>query len=239
MRITRLLLFATLFLAACGGRPQPLVSTPTLSVVNDSSELPAPTRGDLNAGDRPSLIGPLDTISVEVFGLPELSREVQVDASGRIAMPLIGTVDARGRTAEELARAVETALGARYVRDPQVTINIRNSVSQVVTVDGQVGEPGLYPVTNQMTLMRAVASAKGLSEYAKVDDVVILRTVDGKRMAGLYNIAAIRRGLYADPAIYANDTIVVGDSPARRLFRDLVSVTPLLAAPLIAVVQKF
>jgi polysaccharide export outer membrane protein len=193
----------------------------------------------LNTGDRPSLIGPLDTISVEVFGLPELSREVQVDASGRIAMPLIGTLEARGKTAEELARSVETALSTRYVRDPKVTVNIRSSVSQVVTVDGQVTEPGLYPVTNQMTLMRAVASAKGLSEFAKVDDVVILRTVDGKRMAGLYNIAAIRRGLYADPAIYPNDTIVVGDSPQRRLFRDLVSVAPLLAAPLIAAVQKF
>jgi polysaccharide export outer membrane protein len=239
MRITRLLLFATLLLSACGGRTQPLVGTSSLAVISDSSELPVPTRADLNTGDRPSLIGPLDTISVEVFGLPELSREVQVDASGRIAMPLIGTLEARGKTAEELARSVETALSTRYVRDPKVTVNIRSSVSQVVTVDGQVTEPGLYPVTNQMTLMRAVASAKGLSEFAKVDDVVILRTVDGKRMAGLYNIAAIRRGLYADPAIYPNDTIVVGDSPQRRLFRDLVSVAPLLAAPLIAAVQKF
>jgi polysaccharide export outer membrane protein len=76
-----------------------------------------------------------------------------------------------------------------------------------------------------------------LSEFAKQDDVVILRTVDGRKMAGLYNIDAIRRGNYADPAIYANDVIVVGDSPARRRFRDLVSVAPLLAAPLIAVLQ--
>jgi polysaccharide export outer membrane protein len=56
-------------------------------------------------------------------------------------------------------------------------------------------------------------------------------------MAGLYNIDAIRRGAYADPAIYANDVVVVGDSPARRRFRDLVGVAPLLAAPLIALLQ--
>ncbi|PVE49742.1 polysaccharide export protein, partial [Sphingomonas sp. TPD3009] len=56
--------------------------------------MPAPTRGDLTASDRPSLIGPLDTIQVDVFNVPELSREMQVDASGRISMPLVGTIDA-------------------------------------------------------------------------------------------------------------------------------------------------
>jgi polysaccharide export outer membrane protein len=169
--------------------------------------------------------------------VPDLSREVQIDASGRIAMPLIGTIDARGKTASELAVSIEDALRTRYVRNPEVTINIKSSVSQVVTVDGQVIEPGLYPVTNQMTLMRAVASAKGLSEFANADDVVILRTVEGRKMAGLYNIGAIRRGTYDDPQIYANDVIVVGDSPARRRFRDVVSLAPVLAAPLIAILQ--
>ena len=117
-------------------------------------------------------------------------------------------------------------------------MNIVSSVSQVVTIDGQVVEPGLYPVTNQMTLLRAVASARGLSEFADEDDVVVLRTVQGQRIAGLYNIEAIRRGLYDDPPIYANDLVVVGDSPQRRLFRDFISVAPLLAAPIVAVLQR-
>ncbi|MDX5986621.1 polysaccharide biosynthesis/export family protein [Sphingomonas echinoides] len=183
------------------------------------------------------MIGPLDTIQVDVFNVPELSREMQVDASGRIAMPLIGTVDARGKTATELADAIEAALRDRYIRNPDVTVNIKSSVSQVVTIDGQVVEPGLYPVTNQLTLVRAIASAKGLTEFAKIDDVVILRTVNGHKMAGLYNLSAIRRGGYDDPPIYANDVIVVGDSSQRRLFRDLISVSPLLSAPLIALVR--
>ena len=190
------------------------------------------------AEERLALVGPLDTIHVGVFGVPELSRELQVDAGGQIAMPLIGTVDAQGKSAAELARDIERQLSGRYVRDPNVTVNIVRSVSQVVTVDGQVVEPGLYPVTNQMTLLRAVASARGLTEFAKQDDVVILRTVGDQRFAGLYSIAAIRRGLYEDPPIYANDIIVVGDSPQRRLFRDLVSVAPLLASPIIAVLQR-
>ena len=225
-----------LALSACAGR-EPLQSTPQLSVIQGEATLPAPDRGDLTAADRPSLIGPLDTIQVDVFNVPELSREMQVDASGRISMPLVGTIDARGKTATELGSAVEAALRGRYIRNPEVTINIKSSVSQVVTIDGQVVEPGLYPVTNQMTLLRAIASAKGLAEFAKQDDVVILRIVNGRKMAGLYNIDAIRRGSYADPAIYANDVVVVGDSPQRRRFRDLVSLAPLLAAPLIAIVQ--
>ncbi|WP_310104776.1 polysaccharide biosynthesis/export family protein [Sphingomonas sp. BE138] len=199
--------------------------------------LPPPDRSDLVAADRPALIGPLDTIEVDVFGIPDLSREMQVDASGRIAMPLAGTIEARGKTAQELAQAISAALSRRYVRNPEVTVNIKSSVSQVVTVDGQVVEPGLYPVTNQMTLMRVIASAKGLSEFARLEDVVILRSVGTQRMAGLYNIEAIRRGAYDDPPVYANDVIIVGDSPQRRLFRDFVSVTPLLAAPLIALLQ--
>jgi polysaccharide export outer membrane protein len=223
-------------LTACASTPQ-LETTSRLTVVKDSQELPSPDRNDLTAADRPSLIGPLDTILVEVFNVPDLSREMQVDASGRIAMPLAGTIDARGKTSEELARAIETALRGRYVRNPEVTINIKSSVSQVVTIDGQVVEPGLYPVTNQMTLLRAVASAKGLTEFASQEDIVILRTVNGQKMAGLYNVSAIRQGAYDDPPIYANDVIVVGDSPQRRLFRDFISLSPLLAAPLIAILQ--
>jgi len=232
-----LVLILALAASACG-QPERVRSSERLTVMEGGSGLPAPIRSDLVAPDRLALIGPLDTIEVSVFGVPDLSREMQVDASGRISMPLVGELDAGGRTADELATVIEASLTGRYVRNPDVTVNIKSLVSQVVAIDGQVVEPGLYPVTNQMTLLRAVASAKGLSEFAREDDVVILRTVEGRRMAGLYNIDAIRRGLYDDPAIYANDVVVVGDSPQRRLFRDFVSVAPLLAAPLVAILDN-
>lgn len=230
------LLLATLALASCAGGDR-LQSSANLTVIEGQSALPRPVRGDLVADDRLALIGPLDTISVDIFGVPELSKQVQVDAGGRIAMPLIGTIDAGGKTAEELAGDIRRSLAGRYVRDPNVTVNIDSSVSQVVTVDGQVVEPGLYPVTNQMTLLRAIASAKGLSEFAKQDDVVILRQVEGQKLAGLYNIEAIRRGAYPDPSLFANDVVVVGDSPQRRLFRDFIGIAPFLASPLVAILQ--
>lgn len=225
-----------LALSACASGPE-LQSTSRLTVAEGMTEMPAPYRDDLGAPDRISLIGPLDTISVNVFGVPDLSGEIQVDASGRIAMPLIGTVDAGGKTASELSQDIESALTGRYVRNPDVTVNLLSSVSQVVTIDGEVVEPGLYPVTNQMTLLRAVASARGLSEFADQEDVVILRTVEGQRMAALYDLGAVRRGIYDDPQVYANDVIVVGDSPQRRLFRDIATVSPLIASPLVALLR--
>ena len=66
----------------------------------------------------------------------------------------------------------------------------------------------------------------------------MFRTVDRKPMAALYNLAAIRRGLYPDPKIYANDVIIVGDSKARRLFQQFLQIAPLLTTPLVIALQR-
>ena len=183
--------------------------------------MPEPTRLDLFEQNRPYLIGPFDKLMIDVFGIEELSKqEVQTDAGGRISFPLAGIMEAAGKTPGELEEEIEGRLRGQYVRDPQVTVNLKETVSQVITIDGQVREPGLYPVIGKMTLMRAVAVAKGTAEFAKLDDVVIFRTVNGQKMAALYNLKAIRRGFYNDPEVFANDVVVVGDSQARRLFKD-------------------
>lgn len=203
-----------------------------------ATALPAPTR--TYAGiDRPYYIGPLDQLTINVVGIRELDQnDIQVDTSGRITFPLIGTVEVSGKTPLEVANVIERGLRARYVRDPQVTVNVKNTVSQVVTVDGQVREPGMYPVVGRMTLLRAIAVAKGTTEFAKLDDVVVLRTVDGRNYAALYNLDALRKGAYTDPDIYTGDVVVVGDSKARRLFKDLLSIVPLLTTPIIVALQN-
>ena len=116
---------------------------------------------------------------------------------------------------------------------PVETVNMTEVVSQTMTVDGQVAKPGLYPVVGRMTLMRAVAAAGGTSEYAKLDDVIIFRTVNGQQLAGLYNLQGIRKGNYDDPEVFANDVIIVVDSAARRLFQDILKTAPLLLSPLV------
>lgn len=230
---------ACLALAACGGTPQlgqrevPADGQPSVTIAQ-AGQLPPPERTDLFEANRPYLIGPFDKLVIDVFGIEELSKQdVQVDAGGRISFPLAGVVEAAGKTPGELEIDLEERLRGLYVREPQVTINLKETVSQTITVDGQVKEPGLYPVIGRMTLMRAVATAKGAGEFAKLNDVVIFRTVAGRKMAALYNLKAIRRGQYEDPEVYANDVVVVGDDQARRIFKDALQVVPLLTTPLV------
>jgi polysaccharide biosynthesis/export protein len=238
------LLLLSLALAGCagtkplGGGAKGAMSTANVQVV-DATALPAPDRGDLIEVNRPYLIGPFDKLIIDVFGIEELSKkEVQTDAGGRISFPLAGIIEAAGRTPGELEEILAERLRGRFVRNPQVTVNLKETVSQVITVDGQVKEPGLYPVIGRMTLMRAVATAKGTAEFAKLDDVVVFRTVKSQKMAALYNLKAIRRGYYDDPEVFANDVVVVGESSARRLFKDALQVVPLLTTPLILLLQN-
>lgn len=207
---------------------------PSVKVVEPSAFLPP--EGEDNEGQtRPYRIGAFDKLEVDVFGIEELSkREVQADSAGRFSFPLIGVVDASGKTPIEVEKVIAERLKTRFVKDPQVTVNLKQIVSQVVTVDGAVREPGLYPVLGKMTLIRAIATAKGTSEFARESAVIVFRTVRGQRMIALYNLGAIRRGAYPDPAIYANDLIVVDESAARRYFKDFVQLSPLLGSVVVA-----
>ena len=194
---------------------------------------------DQVGASRPYLVGPFDKLLIDVFGVEAMSeRKVQVDASGRISFPLVGSFEVAGLTPFEIEDELETRLAQAFVRDPQVTVNLEETVSQVITVDGQVMKPGLYPVLGRMTLMQTIATAQGTSEFAKLEDVVVFRTSEGQRYAALYNLAAIRRGYYDDPEMYAGDVVVVGESRARRLFRDLLAISPLLTSPLVAVLNN-
>lgn len=238
MKVNRLILAGAISLAVAGcGRREPLVSNPELTVT-DIKALPTPTMADLTPDQRPYGLGPGDKLIVTVFGLDNLGGKFQVDAGGRVALPLAGSFLAAGKTPAALSDEIEAALRKHFVRDPQVSINLEETQSQLVTVDGEVREPGNYAIGPNMTLVRAVAAAKGPSEFAKLEDVVIFRTVDGRRYAALYNLGAIRRGIYGDPPIYANDIVQVGDSPGRRLFRTLIQASGLITTPLIVALQR-
>jgi len=227
-----------LCVGGCSGTGHGVVLNGAVQVVRQDA-LPVPTLGDEQASLRTYRIGPLDKLDISVFGVEEMRlREIETDASGRISFPLAGSVQAAGMTADELATEIERRLRGKYIRNPQVTVNLHETVSQLVTVDGQVTRPGLYKVLADMSLTDAVASAGGLSEYASLEDVVVFRTVDGKKMAGLYNLQAIRQGRYEDPDIYPSDRVVVGDSSQRRLFDKLLQASGILATPIVVLLQQ-
>jgi polysaccharide export outer membrane protein len=224
-----------LALVGCAGRG-PFGESPNIQVAQ--GVLPPPTHADLIGGARPYTIGPYDKLMIDVFGVPDLSqKEIQADTSGNISFPLVGTVPAGGKTPAEVAALIADGLRGKYIRDPQVTVNLKETVSQVVTVSGEVKEPGLYPVVGHMTLMRAIATAKGAGDTADTGNVVVFRTVNGQKMAALYNLTAIQRGNYDDPEIYPNDVVVLGDSQARRLFRDFLQLAPALSYAVVTLVR--
>lgn len=223
----------TALLTSCAGSK--FVGRPDLNFVQ-SATLPAPVREDLVIPPQPYVIGPSDQVNVEVFGVPDLTRTVTVDLTGQIALPLVGTISASGMTSTELAAAVTDRLRGT-LRDPRVTVNIATAANQAVTVDGAVAAPGVYPIAGRMSLMRVIARASGATEFAKEDHVVVFRRARGENYAALYDLRAIRAGMYADPEIYSNDIIVVGDSQARRIFKDVLAASTLITTPIVALVR--
>lgn len=174
-------------------------------------------------------IGPLDEVSISVFQEPDLSiKEVPVDASGNIIMPLIGQVRAAGKTARDLAQDIGTRLGKNYLVNPQVSLVVTKSVSQRVTVEGQVTKPGVYEIEGRTTLLQAIALAQGPSPVARLDEVAIFRTIGGKRYAARFDLEAIRAGSAPDPAIQGQDVVVVGFSSLKSGIRTALTSLPIL-----------
>lgn len=230
-----LVAFGVLAASACSSGP-PLVTNGRVTVA-DSAALPPPTPADLVQPAYPFVIGPFDKLEIDVYGVDALLRTVQADGSGVIRYPLAGEVSAAGLTPSELAAELEQRLGG-FVRNPQVTVNLLESARQVVTVDGEVEEPGAFPIVGRMTLLQAIARAKGATELAQLRHVVLFRTVGGQRMAALYDVRAIRAGIYEDPLVYPQDVVTVGTSRARQIFQTAVEAAALLTTPLIILLQR-
>lgn len=221
---------------ACTGCSQEFIGRPDLRTVENAA-LPAPDTLATSVGTRASVLGPGDQISVDVFGVAELSREVTVQSGGSIALPLVGTLQAAGRTTDELGEEIRSRLVGRYVRDPSVSVNLVEVASQIFAIEGEVRAPGVYPLVGQTTLMRAVARGGGTTEFADDNFVVLYRRVADENMAALYDLRAIRLGAYEDPSIYPGDMLVVGEDRAIRLFGQVVQSTGILLAPIVTLIR--
>lgn len=227
MRISGLMLLVSLAVGLSG-----CASNPTLgqgsNAVRVSQSLPPPDQTGMALDLSNYRIGPLDVIRVEVFGAPELTREAEVDGAGNFSVPLAGAIQAAGRTPAELSAAISTQLQGRYLKKPQVSVNIVKARPKSFTVDGAVRQPGNYPIVGKMTLQQAIATAQGADQVANLNNVVIFRTVNSQKTAALFSLKDIRAGRLEDPQIYGNDIVIVGESAARRFFRDFGNMFPIL-----------
>ena len=94
-------------------------------------------------------IGPLDVLDISVFQVPELTKSVQVADTGTVNLPLVGEIPVAGKTAQEVERDLTTRLGAKYVKNPQVTVYVKEYNSQLVTITGAISKPGVYPIKGE------------------------------------------------------------------------------------------
>jgi polysaccharide export outer membrane protein len=187
--------------------------------------LPAPSYS--TAPTQEYRLGPLDTLNVLVFQVPELSGDFQVGSDGSLGLPLIGSIRAAGRTVQDVQKEITAKLSASYLQQPQVTVKVTGFNSQKVTVDGAVAKPGIFPVSQGGgTLLDFIAQAGGMPRQADSSNVVVFRDIGGKKMVARFNVADIRNGKASDPTIYGGDRIVVPVSGVRSAWADFLQAVP-------------
>jgi polysaccharide export outer membrane protein len=175
-------------------------------------------------------IGPNDLLEFDVFGVPDMKRDVRVNSSGIVSLPLIGPVQLAGLTAQEAEAKLAELYGKDYLQNPQVSIFIKEFTTQRITIEGAVNKPGIYPVTGQITLLRALALAGGQGQLAKLDEVMLYRVgPDGQQKAQVFDLEKVRAGEQPDPILQSDDVVVVKRDPRRTavrdsLFRDIIGI---------------
>ena len=174
-------------------------------------------------------VGPLDTLAIKVFQVADLSGDYDVDLTGTISMPLLGNVKVVDLTPAQVDAKLTQMLGEKYLQHPDVAVAVKASQTNVVTVDGAVNGPGTFPVSRPVSLMQAIALARGTSDTANPHRIAIFRQIQGQRMAAAFDLQSIRRGQAEDPRVYAGDIIVVDGSSIKEVQRQVLQSLPLVS----------
>lgn len=216
MKFGRLFIFA--FLAPClfcQAQDKEPAGKPTQATAPDMSAppavSPAPTAPALALGPAADtyVIGASDVLTVTVWKDPTLSGSVLVRPDGMISLPLLGDVRASGLTSLQLADQITTKL-KKFIQDPNVSVVIGQIHSKVVYLLGEVGKRGPIEMTPGMTLLQAIASAGGLSDYANTKKMYILRDEAGKHeKIPVHYKEALKGDSSLDLVLKPGDTIVV------------------------------
>ena len=225
------LLLVLLLLSACASSTSQSIRSGTARAVTSTEELGAPdTRAASGAytGTSEYRVGAQDLLEISVFQVNDLNRTVRVNSNGQISLPLIGVVQAGGNTVQELEALIASKLTDGYLQSPQVSVFVKEFTSQRITLEGAIKNPGIFPVTGKMSLLQAIALGGGVTELANLQGVVVFRTVDGKKMAAVFDLKQIRAGDTVDPQVYGDDILVVDQSGAKTGLRRVLEALPVL-----------
>jgi polysaccharide export outer membrane protein len=182
---------------ADASKPKPSTATNT----------PAPAAA---VSDPDYKIGPQDVLRIDVWKENEISRITPVRPDGRISLPLLNDVQAAGLTPTQLAGVITEGL-RKYITNPQVTVGVTEINSRRVYVTGEVTKPGAFPLQPGMTVLQALTSSGGFTQFAKIKGIYVLRTEDGKQVKHPFNYKDVVHGKHPELNIMLQpaDVIVV------------------------------
>lgn len=209
-------------LAGCASTPEPNIG---MAVTQPRTELGQ----DAFSYARPTayLLRPSDQVSVNVFREPDFSVEkVMVGVEGNVSLPMLGSIPAAGMTAKQFEQDVIRRLAAAGIKSPQVSINITDFASHLVTVEGAVNTPGVYPFQPGARLSSAFALAKGLKRTAKSDQVAVFRESPQGIMIAKFDYQQISQGTMLDPVLQPGDRVVMGTDGLSVFWEDLLKALP-------------
>jgi polysaccharide export outer membrane protein len=136
---------------------------------------------------------------------------------------------AGGKTIPDLEAELAKKYSSGYLQNPQVTVFVKEFTSQRITLEGAVKSPGIYPITGRTSLLQAIALGGGVDDQiADLGGIVVMRSVGGKRMAAVYDLREVRRGVVEDPQLFGDDIVVVEQSGSKTAFRRFIESMPIL-----------
>lgn len=162
------------------------------------------------APDAEYKIGPQDVVRIDVWKEPEITRTIPVRPDGKISLPLLNDVQASGLTALQLGNAIRDGL-TKYLNNPQVTVTVTEINSRRVYITGEVNRAGALPLLPNMTVLQALSSAGGFTQFAKLKSIYVLRNEDGKQVKHVFNYKEVVKGKNQEENILLlpGDVIVV------------------------------
>lgn len=161
-------------------------------------------------GEAEYKIGPQDVLRIDVWKEPEITRTIPVRPDGKVSLPLLNDVQAAGLTAVELANSIRDSL-KKFINNPQVTVTVTEINSRRIYVTGEVTRPGAMPLLPNMTVLQALSSSGGFTQFARIKNIYVLRQEDGKQVKHPFNYKEVVSGKKPEDNIQLEpgDVIVV------------------------------
>ena len=200
----------------------------------------APPAPGIQAAPRIIELGPGDSVSIQVYGQPDMATTVYVSDDGTIPVPLAGPVQISGLSPSEASKKIEKALkDGRFLIDPHVTLTVRVSRSQRVSVLGQVGKPGVYPIESNTTIFDLLAMAGGALDTGSEEIFLLRKDAAGTLQRYPINLKGLDNSKNAVPAqgLRGGDSILVPRAEQFYIYGEVASPKKYRVEPGMTVVQ--